>query len=150
IAALTERKLAEGDEASDMDATTPRKGRTGAATGNLPAGKLPSGPPPVPPSRPRTGQVPAATAMPRRDGVPLGAVADIDRTSENRGAVGSDSDSLTTNAASGTIGGDTPPPVFDRAVIAAGQKGAVVSGRGTGPAALAQGTPQPSARPEAL
>jgi len=38
-------------------------------------------------------------------------------TTENRGAIGVNHDgsgSLSTNAASGTIGGDTPPPVFDR------------------------------------
>jgi predicted nucleic acid-binding Zn-ribbon protein len=83
-----------------------------------------------------------------RDGVP--AVAEVDKTKENRGAVGLDSDSLTTNSASGTIGGDTPPPLFDRAAIAAGQKGAVANERRTGPAASAQGTPQPSPRPELL
>jgi predicted nucleic acid-binding Zn-ribbon protein len=115
--------------------------------------KLPPGPPPVPRGRPKTSQVPT-TAKPRptHDGVPVGAVADIDKTTENRGAVGigPDSDSLTTNSASGTIGGDTPPPLFDRAAIAAGQKGTVANEWGTGPAAVAQGTPQPSARPEVL
>jgi prefoldin subunit 5 len=154
IAELTEGKVTEPGAVDERDATTPRKPRkspTGAnpLAASLPPAKLPSGPPPVPRGRPRTSQLPA-TAKPGRDGVPVGAVvAEVDKTKENRGAVGLDSDSLTTNAASGTIGGDTPPPVFDRAAIAAGQRGAIANEWGSGPVS-AQGTPQPSARPELL
>ena len=118
--------------------------------------------------RPRTGQAPTA-GKPRanRDDDPfdLDALPEADRTKENRGAVGIKHNkggsheprgSLTTNEASGTIGGDTPPPIFDRAAIAAGQKGALVGGRGSGknpdgslgasgvgPNAAARGTPKP-------
>jgi prefoldin subunit 5 len=115
-----------------------------------PAAAKPSGPPPVPRDRPRTSQVPTTGKPPARDGVPGGALAESDKTKENRGAVGmgADSDSLTTNAASGTIGGDTPPPVFDRAAIAAGQKGALATDWvDSGPAA--RGTPKPDALPDA-
>lgn len=125
-----------------------------------------SGPPPPPsPARPRTGQVPLA-GNPRatREGDPLdlSAVPEADKTKENRGAVGIKHDkskphdhnsSLTTNAASGTIGGDTPQPLFDRAAIAAGQKAAIarepatppgIRTTGTGPTAV-RGTPRPGA-----
>jgi prefoldin subunit 5 len=140
-----------------------------------------SGPPPPPsPARPRTSQ---AASKPRatREGDPLdlSTIPEADKTKENRGAVGIKHDkasphdnnsSLTTNAASGTIGGDTPAPLFDRAAIgdarsrgvgqgsspmgsiAAGQKGALASERvtpgevrttGTGPNAAVRGTPKP-------
>lgn len=82
--------------------------------------------PTAPSARPRTGAVPLGK---RREPLDLGAVPESDKTKENRGAVGikhEGSTSLTTNAASGTIG-DTPSPVFDRAAIAAGQKGALAS-----------------------
>jgi predicted nucleic acid-binding Zn-ribbon protein len=153
IAALAEGKRPESEAAEATEASAPRQGRKAATPGNLPAAKPPPGPPPVPRGRPRTSQVPTTARPPAtHDGVPVGAVADIDKTKENRGAVGigPDSDPLTTNSASGTIGGDTPPPLFDRAAIAAGQKGTVANEWGTGPAAVAQGTPQPSALPEVL
>ncbi|HMG24714.1 MAG TPA: hypothetical protein VK607_25430, partial [Kofleriaceae bacterium] len=92
-------------------------------------------PPPSPrPPRVPTGQSPvAARGRPARAGEPidLTAVPEADKTQQNRGAVGIKHDksaSLTTNAASGTIG-DTPPPIFDRAAIAAGQRGAIASER---------------------
>jgi prefoldin subunit 5 len=123
------------------------------------------GPPPPPaPSRPRTSQVPLA-ARPRatREGDPLdlSTVPEADKTKENRGAVGIKHDkvgshdhgnSLTANSASGTIGGDTPPPLFDRQAIAEGQQGALANERatpvgvrttGTGPNAAVRGTPKP-------
>jgi prefoldin subunit 5 len=132
-----ERKALEQQAVEDNTAAAPPAANPAAA-------KLPPGPPPIPRGRPRTSQVPA-TAKPRaRDAVPGTALAEADKTKENRGAVGmgSDSDSLTTNAASGTIGGDTPPPVFDRAAIAAGQKGAVATDFVDGGPA-ARGTPKP-------
>jgi predicted nucleic acid-binding Zn-ribbon protein len=54
----------------------------------------------------------------RRDAAPLdlSSVAEADKTSENRGAVGVKHDrsaSLTSNAVSGTIGDLTPPPLID-------------------------------------
>ena len=99
-----------------------------------PAGRPP---PPVPPrvARSATGPVPAAgkkRAARTAEPLDLAAVAESDKTKENRGAVGIKHDksaSLTTNSASGTIGGDTPAPIFDRAAIAAGQRGAVASER---------------------
>lgn len=117
---------------------------------NLPPPKLPSGPPPVPRGRASSGQVPTVAKPASRDGVPGAAPAEADKTKENRGAVGIGPDnngSLTTNSASGTIGGDTPSPVFDRAAIAAGSRGAVASApasaAGSGPTS-ARGTPQPA------
>jgi hypothetical protein len=83
---------------------------------------------PPPDSGPRrTGQAPVA-GKPRRAREPLdlAALPESERTKENRGAVAG---SLTTNATSGTIGGDTPPPIFDRAAIAAGSSGAIASER---------------------
>lgn len=134
----------------------------------LPSARSPGPPPPPPPSpaRPRTSQTPLA-GKPRavREGDPLdlSTIPEADKTKENRGAVGIKHDkrnphdhnsSLTTNAASGTIGGDTPAPLFDRAAIAAGQQGALASERvnpgevrttGTGPNAAVRGTPKPGA-----
>lgn len=89
-------------------------------------------PPPVPPrgARGATGAAPTAgrkRAARTAEPIDPAALPEADRTKENRGAVGIKHDksaSLTTNAASGTIGGDTPAPIFDRAAIAAGQRGA--------------------------
>jgi len=96
----------------------------------------PPGPTPRPTPRPRTSQVPLAgkpRAIRERDPLDLSTIPEADKTKENRGAVGirhdSSGGSITTNAASGTIGDDTPPPIFDRAAIAAGQKGAIASER---------------------
>ena len=90
---------------------------------------------PAPPRPPRTptGQAPTGK-RPARAEPDLSSLPEADRTKENRGAVGIKHDrnaSLTANTASGTIG-DTPPPIFDRAAIAAGQRGAVASERLTG------------------
>ena len=101
--------------------------------------------PPVAPARPAAAPararapstsvptVPApAGKRPRTGAVELGALPEADKTKENRGAVGVKHDksaSITTNSASGTIGGDTPSPIFDRAAIAAGQHGALASER---------------------
>ncbi|HEX4420329.1 MAG TPA: hypothetical protein VH165_20575 [Kofleriaceae bacterium] len=108
-----------------------------------------------------TSQVPlAGKPRARHDGgdpLDLGAIPESEKTKENRGAVGMkhgrsgpNAGSLTTNSASGTIGGDTPPPIFDRAAIAAGQRGALASERVHGrPAGAAtgslpvRGTPSP-------
>jgi len=101
-----------------------------------PAAGRPAGPPALPPARPGTprvgpptGQAPVAP-RPRapltRDPLDLSAIPESDKTKENRGAVAG---SLTTNETSGTIGGDTPPPIFDRAAIARGQQGALASER---------------------
>jgi prefoldin subunit 5 len=139
----------------------------------------PPGPTPRPTPRPRTSQAPLAgkaRAIRERDPLDLSTIPEADKTKENRGAVGirhdSSGGSITTNAASGTIGGDTPPPIFDRAAIAAGQKGAIASERihdrlphgtaggsgptgtapstgdslgASGPNAAARGTPKPFA-----
>ncbi|HMG55526.1 MAG TPA: hypothetical protein VK601_18640, partial [Kofleriaceae bacterium] len=100
----------------------------------LPAAPAAKPPPSPRPPRVPTGQSPvAARGRPARAGEPidLTAVPEADKTQQNRGAVGIKHDksaSLTTNAASGTIG-DTPPPIFDRAAIAAGQRGAIASER---------------------
>ena len=141
----------------------------------------PPGPTPRPTPRPRTSQVPLAgkpRAIRERDPLDLSTIPEADKTKENRGAVGirhdSSGGSITTNAASGTIGGDTPPPIFDRAAIAAGQKGAIASERvhdrllhgtagGSGPTrtgdssfgasgsnAAARGTPKPLADKRSL
>ena len=100
-----------------------------------PAGR----PPPAPPRPPRvaTGASPVATGKARAprtgDAPDMSSLPEADRTKENRGAVGIKHDrsaSLTANAASGTIG-ETPAPLFDRAAIAAGQRGAVASERVT-------------------
>ena len=115
---------------------------------------------------------------------PSSPFSEADKTWENRGAVGmkqakgsvpDSGGSLSTNEVSGTIGGDTPSPIFDRAAIAAGQKGALAServgdrpsgggpggsgptrlnqgghlGTGTGPNTPARGTPKPGAVAEA-
>ena len=111
---------------------------------------------PPPPPRPRTGASPIA-GKPRaaRPGEPidLAAVPEADKTKENRGAVGVKHDksgtSLTTNSASGTIGGDTPPPLFDRAAIAAGQRGALAGERGGRPGEVAAPTPRLGSPPPA-
>jgi hypothetical protein len=96
-------------------------------------GKPSKRPPPIPPARPRT-PTPGGRPRAKRDAshLDLGAVPEADKTKENRGAVGITQDknaSLTANAASGTIGGDTPSPVFDRAAIAAGQAAGQAAGR---------------------
>jgi predicted nucleic acid-binding Zn-ribbon protein len=83
---------------------------------------------------PATGKVRSFREADPLDG---SALPEADKTKENRGAVGIKYDkgglhntsSITTNAASGTIGGDTPPPIFDRAAIAAGQKAGPVTER---------------------
>jgi prefoldin subunit 5 len=132
------------------------------------SGSRPPPGPPLPPGRPRSGQVPLtgkARAIRADDPPDLSTLPEADRTKENRGAVGikhgkgssPNNSSLTTNAASGTIG-DTPPPIFDRAAIAAGQKGALATERvgdrppdgnlrttGTGPNAAVRGTPRSAA-----
>jgi predicted nucleic acid-binding Zn-ribbon protein len=114
----------------------------------------------------------------------LQALPEADKTKENRGAVGikqargsvpESGGSLSTNEVSGTIGGDTPSPIFDRAALAAGQKGALATervgerpsagapggsgptrtnqgghlGTGTGANTPARGTPRPGAVAEA-
>src|SRR5262245_1375426 len=94
-----------------------------------PAGRPP---PPVPP---QSARPPSSAPGPGRkratrkgDPLDLSTVPASDKTQENRGAVGIKHDksaSLTTNTASGTIGGDTPSPLFDREAIAAGQRGAI-------------------------
>ncbi len=99
-----------------------------------PAGSRPA-PAPAPPRPPRTptGQAPVGK-RPARAELDLSSLPEADRTKENRGAVGIKHDrnaSLTANTASGTIG-ETPPPLFDRAAIAAGQRGALASDRVTG------------------
>jgi len=138
-----------------------------------------AGPPPLQ-ARSKTGQVPL-TGKPRPfrpdDPPDLSTVPEADKTKENRGAVGikhnhggapDNGGSLTTNEVSGTIGGDTPSPIFDRAAIAAGQSGAIAAerigdrssggtpggsgptrtnrggtfGTGTGPTTPARGTPR--------
>jgi hypothetical protein len=91
--------------------------------------------PPAPPRPPRTptGQAPAGK-RPARAEIDLSSLPEADRTKENRGAVGIKHDrnaSLTANTASGTIG-ETPAPLFDRAAIAAGSRGALASERLTG------------------
>ena len=139
--------------------------------------------PPPPLTRTKTGQVAlAGKARPLRPDDPpdLSTLPEGEKTKENRGAVGikppkgglpDHGGSLTTNAVSGTIGGDTPSPIFDRAAIAAGQKGALVTervgdrapggppggsgptrmnqggsvGTGTGPSTPARGTLKPGA-----
>src|SRR5262249_5223081 len=97
--------------------------------------------PPAPPKPPRTppGQAPAGQApagkRPARAELDLSSLPEADRTKENRGAVGIKHDrnaSLTANTASGTIG-ETPAPLFDRAAIAAGSRGALASERLTRP-----------------
>jgi hypothetical protein len=84
---------------------------------------------PRPPKTP-TGQAPVGK-RPARAELDLSSLPEADRTKENRGAVGIKHDrtaSLTTNTASGTIG-ETPAPIFDRAAIAAGPRGALASER---------------------
>lgn len=113
--------------------------------------RRPSPPPgsrPPPPPRPRTGAAPVAGKRPVRgddDPIDLASLPEADRTKENRGAVGIKHDrntSLTANAASGTIGGgDTPAPIFDRAAIAAGQRGALASERVGVPIVRAEAPP---------
>jgi len=74
----------------------------------------------------------------REEPIDLAAIAESDKTKENRGAVGIKHDrspSISTNAASGTIGGDTPPPIFDRAAIAAGQRARAAERAADGPSA---------------
>jgi hypothetical protein len=94
-----------------------------------PAGRPP---PPVPPesARPPSSAPGPGRKRATRKGDPLdlSTVPESDKTQENRGAVGIKHDrsaSLITNTASGTIGGDTPSPIFDREAIAAGQRGAI-------------------------
>ncbi len=88
--------------------------------------------PPAPPRPPRTptGQAPTGKRATRPE-LDLSSLPEADRTKENRGAVGIKHDrnaSLTANTASGTIG-ETPEPIFDRAAIAAGQRGALAGER---------------------
>ncbi|HEU4732848.1 MAG TPA: hypothetical protein VFT22_33365 [Kofleriaceae bacterium] len=162
------------EEAPRPGPERPASGRVAPGSPSPPVLPSPRTSPPAPPPRPRTGQAPVA-ARPRaaRDGdaIDVAALAEVDKTKENRGAVGIAHDksgkreggiSLTTNTASGTIGGDTPPPIFDRAQIAAGQRGALASERvyptgptgptsptgevrttGTGPTVAIRGTPSP-------
>ncbi|HEY0191261.1 MAG TPA: hypothetical protein VGC42_09090, partial [Kofleriaceae bacterium] len=102
----------------------------------------PAAPPPAraaPPSagspraKPPTGAAPAVKK--RYDGgdpLDLSAIPASDKTQENRGAVGQGGAhraALTGNAVSGTIGDQTPEPVFDRAALAASQKGALATER---------------------
>jgi hypothetical protein len=123
-------------EAEPAEERSPGKAKPGKA------------PPPVPPARPRPATPAPGKPRATRDATHLDpSMLDVDRTKENRGAVGITHDrsaSLTTNAASGTIGGDTPSPIFDRAAIAAGQKGAVASER-VAPASAAGGSDPTSA-----
>jgi cob(I)alamin adenosyltransferase len=93
--------------------------------GALPRAKRASPEPPRQAVR-ATGSTPPQA---RQDGAPidLSAAPEADKTTENRGAVGIKHDasgSHTTNAASGTIGDDTPFPAFGRA----GQKSVRVAG----------------------
>lgn len=131
---------------------------SGPATAPLAANRVTG---PVPTAKPRasgsapkhaTGPVPTAVGDARSGRAPidLSALPEDERTKENRGAVGTKNERsgpLTTNAASGTIGGDTPPPIFDRAAIAAGARNAAKSvqaaAAGTGPTERAKGTPSP-------
>lgn len=107
----------------------------------VPAGKPPAaGKPPPRPGKSATGSAPVAGKPRAQRGdaaVDLAAMPEADKTKENRGAVGIKHDrnaSITANAASGTIG-ETPPPIFDRAAIAAGPRGALAGPRtGDGPA----------------
>jgi len=112
-------------------------GRAGAprASGSTPpAPRLQQRTPlPLPRSRQVTGDPPDAPTASgddrvrakrpaREDGAPidLSMAPEADRTTENRGAVGIKNDSSgshTANAASGTIGGDTPVPVFGRPAV---------------------------------
>ena len=105
-----------------------------ARTPDAPRRTVRTQPPPAPGSAARKALEDNAPAgrRPRTGAVELGALPETDRTKENRGAVGVKHDksaSITTNSASGTIGGDTPSPIFDRAAIAAGQRGALASER---------------------
>jgi len=79
--------------------------------------------------RPAARAIGSTPPRARHDGAPidLSTAPEADKTTENRGAVGMKHDasgSHTTNAASGTIGGDTPMPVFGRA----GQKSVRAAG----------------------
>ncbi|TMQ04535.1 MAG: hypothetical protein E6J90_51235 [Deltaproteobacteria bacterium] len=104
----------------------------------LPAGR----PPPVPArARPPAAGVPRAPRAGEPTPIDLSSLPEADRTKENRGAVGIKHDknaSLTANAASGTIGGDTPVPIFDRAAIAAGPSAPITGG----PAGSSDAVPQ--------
>jgi hypothetical protein len=94
------------------------------------AGSRPPVPPAPRPPRTPTGQAPAGR-RPARAELDPSSLPEADRTKENRGAVGIKHDrnaSLTANTASGTIG-ETPAPLFDRAAIAAGSRGALASER---------------------
>jgi hypothetical protein len=165
-----------GPLSSPPSGRAPAASRSPGSPGRLPeppaATPAPRSPgPPGSPPRPRSGQVPLAgkPRAPRtEDPLDLSTIPEADKTKENRGAVGvkrnnSSSGSHTANAASGTIGEDTPPPIFDRAAIAAGQKGALATERvgagsptsaqslnalrtaGTGQTPAVRGTPRPGA-----
>ncbi|HEX3758067.1 MAG TPA: hypothetical protein VHW23_05155 [Kofleriaceae bacterium] len=119
-------------------------------------GAVPRPPPPASrpvatpkPPRTPTGQAPALGKRRTRPDGEVAAPPEADRTKENRGAVGIKHDrsaSLTTNAASGTIS-DTPSPIFDRAAIAAGQRGARAAERVTDPPSGRLGSPPGDAVP---
>jgi hypothetical protein len=129
-----EDKIDELREAYEDDAPRPAAPPAGSRPPPAAPGRAPAAPTPRPPRTP-TGQAPAGK-RPARAELDLSSLPEADRTRENRGAVGIKHDrnaSLTANMASGTIG-ETPPPIFDRGAIAAGQRGAIASERLTGPA----------------
>ena len=115
--------VADDDDDDSFDSL--RSAPAPRLAGALPRAKRASPEPPRQAVR-ATGSSPPQA---RQDGAPidLSAAPEADKTTENRGAVGIKHDasgSHTTNAASGTIGDDTPFPAFARA----GQKSVRVAG----------------------